>query len=68
MSQVKKKPADMTDTEKAAVCESCTMCKKARHDQKGFAYIFVRFVEGGVCPYCQAYERVHGRKAHARVG
>jgi transposase-like protein len=68
MSQVKMKPADMSDIEKAKVCEGCPVCKKARRDQKGIAYLFVRFLEGGVCPYCQAYERVNGRKAHARVG
>ena len=67
MSQTKRKPVEMTDAEKARVCESCPMCQKARRDQRGFAYIFVRFVEGGFCPYCQAYERVNGRKAHARA-
>jgi hypothetical protein len=27
---------------------------------------FVRNVENGICPFCRAYERVHGKKAHER--
>ena len=28
---------------------------------------FVRHIEGSLCPYCRAYERVYGRKAHEPV-
>jgi hypothetical protein len=28
------------------------------------AYWFVKHIENGLCPYCQAYERVYGKKAH----
>jgi hypothetical protein len=27
---------------------------------------FVRSVENGICPFCRAYERVHGKKSHER--
>ena len=48
----------------AKVCESCPICRTARRRQKGVAYRFVKTVEGHVCPFCKAFERVHGRKAH----
>ena len=32
--------------------------------QKGFAYWFVKKIEGGICPFCKAYEKVYGKKAH----
>jgi hypothetical protein len=46
------------------VCESCPVCRTARGNQQGLANRFVRGVEVGICPFCRAYERVHGRKAH----
>jgi hypothetical protein len=30
------------------------------------AFQFVKSVEEGICPFCRAYERVNGRKAHER--
>ncbi len=48
----------------AAVCETCPVCRRARKRQAGWSFRFVRRVETGVCPFCRAYERVHGRKAH----
>lgn len=48
----------------ARICGSCPVCRTARHNQAGLAYRFVKGVEGSVCPFCRAYERVHGRKAH----
>jgi len=48
----------------AGFCERCVVCRRARKKQKGLAYQFVSKVEGGVCPFCKAYEKVHGRKAH----
>lgn len=55
------------DREMAKVCLNCKVCKKARQEQKGFAYWFVKKIESGFCPYCQAYERVYGHKAHERI-
>ena len=56
------------DRERAEFCATkCGGCKKARERQKGFVYWFVKFLEGGLCPYCKAYEKVYGRKAHEPV-
>ena len=53
------------DREKAEICaKKCPICQKARKEQKGFAYWFVKFFEGGLCPNCKAYAKVYGRKAH----
>ena len=52
------------DRSLAKVCESCPVCRSARGNQQGLANRFVRGVEEKVCPFCRAYERVHGRKAH----
>jgi hypothetical protein len=51
----------------ARVCESCPVCRTARRNQQGLANRFVKGVEVGICPFCRAYERVHGRKAHEKV-
>ena len=48
----------------ARLCELCPVCRHARVRQKGIAYAIVKNVEVSVCPFCQAYERVHGKKAH----
>jgi hypothetical protein len=48
----------------ARVCESCPVCRMARNDQNGLANKFVRGIEVNICPFCRAYERVNGRKAH----
>jgi len=52
------------DRAMARVCESCPVCRMARNDQQGLANRFVRGIEVNICPFCRAYERVHGRKAH----
>jgi len=52
------------DREKAQRCVTCPVCKRARNKQSGLAYWFVKHIENGLCPYCQAYERVYGKKAH----
>ena len=51
----------------AQKCVDCKVCKYARKKQKGLAYWFVKNIEGGICPFCRAYEKVYGRKAHAPV-
>lgn len=48
----------------AQKCLQCPVCGHARETQRGLAFWFVKPIEGGLCPYCQAYERVYGRKAH----
>jgi uncharacterized protein CbrC (UPF0167 family) len=57
---------EITEKDKwmAEKCVECTVCKKARRDQKGFAFWFVKTIEGGLCPFCKSYEKVYGRKAH----
>lgn len=52
------------DRADAEFCQTCPICSRARAKQKGLAYWFVKNVEGGLCPKCQAYEKVYGRKAH----
>ena len=48
----------------ARACLHCAICRRARDRQQGAAYWLVRRVETRVCPYCRAYEKVYGRKAH----
>ena len=52
------------DKEMAQKCVECPACSLARRKQRGLVYWFVKVIEGGICPYCKAYERVYGRKAH----
>ncbi len=55
------------DREMAQVCLSCPMCKNARQDQQGLMNTCVKNFTEAICPFCQAYERVYGRKAHEAV-
>jgi len=43
--------------------ENCPVCCAARRKQAGLAFWLVRTFER-VCPFCRAYEKVHGRKSH----
>jgi hypothetical protein len=52
----------------AKVCELCPVCLHARHHQKGVVFNFVKSIETDICPFCKAYERVHGQKAHEKRG
>ena len=58
--------ADITDRdiEMAKACLNCPVCSHARRKQRGIAFFLVKHVEGELCPYCKAYERVFRRKAH----
>ncbi|MBL7153376.1 MAG: hypothetical protein ISS79_06640 [Phycisphaerae bacterium] len=47
----------------ARMCANCTLCKYARKKQKGLIYRIVK-LESRICPFCRAYEKVYGRKAH----
>jgi len=55
------------DKEMAKRCVECPLCRRARKKQKGIAFWFVKTIEGSLCPYCKAYERVYGRKAHEPI-
>ena len=48
----------------ATVCAKGPVCRHARKTQEGPIFSFVKKVEGNVCPFCQAYERVYGRKSY----
>jgi len=62
-------PVEITDRDRrmAQQCMDCFVCRHAREKQRGFAFWLVKSVEGGICPYCRAYEKVYGRKAHEPV-
>ena len=61
--------AEITSLDRALarVCETCPLCRPARRNQQGLANRFVRGIEVNICPFCRAYERVHGRKAHEPI-
>ena len=56
-----------TDRKLAKFCISCPVCRHARKKQQGAAFWFVKKIEGDLCPFCKAYERVCGRKAHQPI-
>jgi len=55
------------DRKRAEKCLECFVCQRARARQKGLTYWLVKTVESGICPYCKAYEKVYGRKAHESI-
>ncbi len=55
------------DRKMARMCLQCKVCSRARKKQKGFAFWFVKKIESGFCPFCKAYEKVYGRKAHEPI-
>ncbi len=55
------------DRARAQRCVECPVCKRAREKQRGLSFWLVKRVEGKVCPFCKAYEKVHGRKSHEPV-
>ena len=61
------KQVTAVDRAMARLCELCPVCCHARKTQDGVAYAIVKNVEVAICPFCRAYERVHGRKAHEAV-
>lgn len=48
----------------AQLCVLCPVCRQARKKQHGVAFKMVQAVEIHLCPFCKAYGRVYGRKAH----
>ena len=57
--------ASSLDKALARVCANCLVCRNARRRQRGPAFWLVKQVEAKLCPFCRAYERVYGRKAHS---
>ena len=55
------------DRKMAQQCLECKVCDHARRMQRGMIFLFVRLIEGGICPFCKAYEKVYGRKAHEPI-
>ncbi len=45
-------------------CLDCPVCRAARKNQRGAAYLFVKHVDRKVCPACRAYERETGQLAY----
>jgi hypothetical protein len=56
--------ASSFDKALARVCANCVVCRHARQQQRGLAFQLVKRVESRLCPFCRAYARVYGRKAH----
>jgi hypothetical protein len=56
--------ASSFDKALAKVCANCPVCRRARMRQRGLAFWLVKKIESKMCPFCRAYERVYGRKAH----
>lgn len=48
----------------ASVCTRCPVCRTARRRQDGLLFSFVKAVESRFCPFCAAYGRLYGKKAH----
>ena len=59
----------ITDRDRAlaAKCLECGVCNAAREKQWGLVFWFVTKIESRLCPYCRAYEKVYGRKAHEPI-
>lgn len=57
---------EITEKDRAMArrCVECPVCRRARRQQSGVAFWIVKNVEEGLCPFCRAYEKVYGRKAH----
>jgi len=58
------RPISRMDRALASVCRNCPVCRRARQRPSGLAFRLVNQVERHLCPFCRAYERVYGRKAH----
>lgn len=62
-----KRKISQKDRNLAKFCLTCPVCKHARKRQKGLVFKFVQKIEGNLCPFCKAYERVYGKKAHQPI-
>lgn len=59
--------SSLKDRKMAEFCKTCIVCKRARSKQSGSAFWFVKNIEDRLCPFCRAYERVYGKKAHEKL-
>ena len=64
MGAIMEDSANDTDHKLAQWCLHCPVCTHARRKQRGVAFWLVKNVDSSLCPFCKAYERVYGRKAH----
>jgi len=55
------------DRKMALQCLTCPVCRYGRKRQKGLVFWFLQRIEGRVCPFCRAFERVTGQKAHEPI-
>jgi len=51
----------------AQKCLDCKLCCYARRKQTGIVFWLVKKIEVHICPFCKAYEKVYGRKAHEPI-
>ena len=66
MSDMRAERPSRSDKALAEFCLNCPFCQRARRRQRGAAFWLVKKIEAGLCPFCRAYERVYGCKAHER--
>lgn len=64
MSNMRAQRSSRSDKALAEFCLNCPVCRRARRQQRGAAFWLVKRIEARLCPFCRAYERVYGRKAH----
>lgn len=64
--QMKSRNHRKLDVALAKVCVNCPVCRRGRRTQKGAAFWLTSKVERRLCPFCRAYERVYGHRAHER--
>ncbi len=50
----------------ALLCGFCPACRYARRKREGVVFRMVKCLESSICPFCRAYEKVYGIKAHER--
>ena len=55
------------DKKMALMCLQCKACSYGRRKQRGIVFWLLKRIEGGICPFCKAYERVTGQKAHEPI-
>jgi hypothetical protein len=55
------------DRSLARICGLCPLCRQARRRRQGIAFTIVSRIETSLCPFCSAYERVHGVKSHEKM-
>jgi len=55
------------DRSMANICESCPIFQPCEKKATGSGLQFIKTIENRICPFCQAHEKVYGRKAHETV-